>query len=95
MGVVVNATLRSLYSWDRHLVPIVQEAGWASGPVRKGAKNLAATGSRSPDRPAHSESLYRLHYPGPLQKCEGEFIYGLSTITWRRGCGGTAPHILY
>jgi predicted phosphohydrolase len=28
-------------------------------------KNLAPTGIRSPDRPARSESLYRLCYPGP------------------------------
>jgi hypothetical protein len=33
-----------------------------------GAKNLAATGIRSPDRPARSESLYRLNYPGPQRK---------------------------
>ena len=43
-------------------VPIVQEAGWATGPVWTGAENLAHTGIRSPDRPARSQSLYRLHY---------------------------------
>jgi hypothetical protein len=43
-------------------VPIVQEAEWAPGPVRTGAENLASTGIRSPDRPARSESLYRLSY---------------------------------
>jgi hypothetical protein len=31
-------------------VPIVQEAGWATGPVWTGAENLATTGIRSPDR---------------------------------------------
>ena len=46
-------------------VPIVQEGGWAPGPVWKGSENLASTGIRSPDRPARSESLYRLSYPGP------------------------------
>ena len=46
-------------------VPTVQEAGWAPGPVWTGAENLAPTGIRSPDRPARSESLYRLSYPGP------------------------------
>jgi hypothetical protein len=46
-------------------VPIVQEAGWAPGPVWTGAENLAPTGIRSLDRPASSESLYRLRYPGP------------------------------
>ena len=47
-------------------VPIVQGAGWAPGPVWKGAENLAPppTGIRFPDRPACSESLYRLSYPG-------------------------------
>ena len=45
-------------------VPIVQEAGWAPGPVWTGAEKLAPTEIRSPDRPASSESLYRLSYPG-------------------------------
>ena len=44
-------------------VPIVQEAGWAPGPVWTGVENLAPTGIRSPDRPARSQSLYRLSYP--------------------------------
>jgi hypothetical protein len=41
-------------------VHIVQEAGWAPGPVWTCAKNLAPTGIRSPDSPARSQSLYRL-----------------------------------
>jgi hypothetical protein len=36
-----------------------------SGPVCRDMKILAATGIRSPDRPARSESQYRLPYPGP------------------------------
>ena len=40
-------------------VLIVQEAGWAAGPVWTGAENLA------PDRPARRESLYRPSYPAP------------------------------
>ena len=44
-------------------VPIVQEAVWAPGPVWKGAENLAFTGILSPNRPARSQSLYRLRYP--------------------------------
>jgi hypothetical protein len=42
-------------------VPIVQEAGWAPGPVWTGGKSCP-TGIRSPDRPARSQSLYRLSY---------------------------------
>jgi hypothetical protein len=34
------------------------------GPVWTCAENLAHTGILSPDRPARSESLYRLCYPG-------------------------------
>ena len=48
----------------KYPVPIVQEAGWAPGPVWTGAENLV-TGIRSPDLPGRSESLYRLSYPGP------------------------------
>jgi hypothetical protein len=43
-------------------VPIVQEAGWAPGPVWTGGKSRP-TGFRSPDRPTRSQSLYRLSYP--------------------------------
>jgi hypothetical protein len=38
-------------------VPIVQEAGWAAGPVWTCAKNLAPTRIRSPDHPARSTKL--------------------------------------
>ena len=48
----------------KHPAPIVQEAGWASGPAWTGTENLAPTGSRSPERPARSESLHRLSYAG-------------------------------
>ena len=50
----------------KYPVPIVQETGWASGPVWTGAGNLAPTGIRSPDRPAHWQFLYRLRYPANL-----------------------------
>jgi len=44
-------------------VTIVQKNGWAPGPVWTRAENLAPTGIRSPDRPARSQSLYRLSHP--------------------------------
>ena len=50
--------VRPLFTPGKDPVPIVQEAGWAPGPVWKGAENLAYTGIRSPDRPARSQSLY-------------------------------------
>ena len=59
----VSVTPRPLFSPGKDPVPIVQEAGWSPGPVWTGAENLAATGIRSPDRPARSHLLYRLSYP--------------------------------
>ena len=41
----------------------MQEAGWAPRPVWTGAENLTVTEIRYPDRPARSQSLYRLRYP--------------------------------
>jgi hypothetical protein len=50
-------------------VPIVQEAGWAPEPVwtqRLEEKSFAPPGiePRSPGRPARSQTLYCLSYPG-------------------------------
>jgi hypothetical protein len=55
-----------LFTPGNDLVPIVQEAGWAPGPVWTGAENLTPTGIRSPDRPSRSQSLYRLRYPAHI-----------------------------
>ena len=54
-----------LFTLGKDPVSIVQEAGWAPGPVWTGAENLGPTRIRSPDRPARSQSLYRLSYIGP------------------------------
>ena len=49
VGCVVNATTRPLYPRERDPVPIVQEGGWAPGPVWSGAEeNLMPTGNRYP-----------------------------------------------
>jgi hypothetical protein len=63
-------------------VPIVQEVGWAPGPVWTGAENLAPTGIRSPDRPARRESLYRLSYPGPLSFPTGVNEIRFTHVPW-------------
>ena len=55
----------ALYPRKGDPVPIVQEAGWAPGPVWTDAENLAPTFIRSPDRQVRAESLYRLSYTGP------------------------------
>ena len=59
----VSVTPRPLFTPGKDPVRIVQEAGWAPGPVWTGAENLAPTGVWSPDRPTRSQSLYRLSYP--------------------------------
>jgi hypothetical protein len=48
----VGVTPRPLFTPGKHPVPIVQEAGWASGPVWTGVENLAP--------PLHRDSV-----PGP------------------------------
>jgi hypothetical protein len=59
----VSVTPWPLFTPEKDLVPILQEAGWTPGPVWTGAENLAPpTGIRFPDRPARSQSLYRLSY---------------------------------
>jgi hypothetical protein len=64
---MVKAMLRPLYPREGDLVvPFVQEAGWAPGPVWTGAVNYGLTGIRSTDLPAGSESLYRVRSIGPL-----------------------------
>ena len=47
---------------ERDQIPIVQEAGWASGSVWMGAENFAVTGICT----ASSESLYRLCCPSSM-----------------------------
>ena len=70
---MVSVTPRPLFTPGKDPVPIVQEAGWAPGPVWTGAENLAPpTGIRSPDGPARSQSLYRLRYPA---HSEGAVLY--------------------
>ena len=53
---------RPLFTPGKDELSIVQEAGWALGPVWTGAENLAPTRIRSSDRPPRTQSLYRLCY---------------------------------
>ena len=46
----------------KDLVLILQEAGWFPGPVWTGEKSHPHRDS-IPDRPARSQSLYRMNYP--------------------------------
>ena len=57
---VVNSTPRLHFTPGKNTVPIVQEAGWAPGPVWTGRKSRP---HQDPNRPARSQSLCRLTYP--------------------------------
>ena len=99
-GVVVNTTLQPLYPREWNPLPIIQEAGWAAGPIWTGAGHLAPIGSRSPDRPARSEPLYRLRHPG-LRQCtvrldtgtlhfQTTYFIGMQLVRW-----ASSPHWLF
>ena len=79
----VSVTPWPLFTPRKDPVSIVQEAAWAPGPVWTGAENLASTRIRSPDRPAHSQSLYRLRYPADTTGCtlQKRIIKRISHIT--------------
>ena len=57
-------------------VSIVQEVGWALGPVWTFVENLAPTGIRTPDCPARSQLLYRLSYRAPRTHTHVILSYG-------------------
>jgi hypothetical protein len=63
---VSSLTPRPFFIPGKDPVPVVPEAGGASGLVWTGAENLAPTGIWSPDRPARSQSLYLLSYPAHI-----------------------------
>ena len=60
-GWVVSSTPWPHFTSGINVVPILQEAGWAPGPVWTGGKSRPHRDS-IPDRPARSQSLYRLSY---------------------------------
>jgi len=61
-GWVVSSTTWPHFTPGKDLVSILQEAGWAPGLVWTGRKSRLHWDSIL-DRPAHSQSLYRLSYP--------------------------------
>jgi len=60
-GWVVSSTPRSHFTPGKDPVPILQEARWVPGPAWTGGKSRPYRDS-IPDRPARSQSLYRLSY---------------------------------
>jgi len=66
-GWVVSSTPRPHFTPGKDPVPILQEAGWAPGPVWTGAEKSRPHRDSIPDRPARRQSLYRLSYPAHLR----------------------------
>ena len=61
---VVNSTPRPHFTPGKDPVPILQEAGWAPGPVRTGGKSRPHRDS-IPNRPARSSAAIPTELPGP------------------------------
>ena len=59
---MVSSTSRPLFTPGKDPIPVLHEAEWAPGPVWTGGKSRHNRDS-IPDRPARSQSLYRLSYP--------------------------------
>ena len=78
-GWVVSSTPQPQFTPGKDPVPIIQEAGWARGPVWTGGKSHLHRDS-IPDRPARSQSLYRLSYPAHSFKIT---FYSSTNITYK------------
>jgi hypothetical protein len=66
-GCVVKNMPCTLYPRQREPVPLVHEAGWATGMVGTCVEILAPPSEFDPRTiPLRIESLYQLRHPGPL-----------------------------
>ena len=75
-GWVVSSTPRPHFTPGKDPVPILQETGWVPGPVWTGGKSCSHWDS-IPDRPARSQSLYRLRCPAHIYICRSQSPRGL------------------
>jgi hypothetical protein len=86
-GGVVNTTPSPLYPRERTGTLCI-EVGWVPRAVWTGTENLAPTRIRSPDRPARSESLYRLNCPCPICVCRSLVFYAVFVNSYMWGVTG-------
>ena len=77
---MVSSTSRPHFTPRKDPVPILQEAGWAPGPVWTGGKSLPHRDS-IPDRPARSQSLNRLSYRAHIKALM--MFRKISNVTFR------------
>ena len=61
---MVSSTPRAHFTAEKDSVPILEEAGWAPGPVWTGGKSRPHRDS-IPDRPARSSVTIPTELPGP------------------------------
>ena len=82
-GWVVSSMPQPHFTPGKDPVPIVQEAGWAPGPVWTGRKSRPHWDSIL-DRPARSQSLYQLSYPAhqSLTVITHKYRRNLSSYWW-------------
>ena len=80
---MVRGTPQPHFTHGKHPVSTLQEAGWAPGPVWTGGKSRPHRDS-IPDRPARSQSLYRLRsYPALLtKKARGKQQARITIYSW-------------
>ena len=82
-GWVVSSTPRSQFTPGKDPVPILQEAGWALGPVWTGGRSRPHRDS-IPDRPARSPVAISTELPGPhLWKYTSYITYETTVIAIR------------
>jgi len=82
-GWVVSSTPWPHFTSGKYPVPILQETGWVPGPVWTGGKSRPHQDS-IPDRPARSQSIYRLSYPAHTSlstSCNFTFLRA-ETLRW-------------
>ena len=73
---MVSSTPRPHFTLGKDLAPILQEAAWAPGPVWTSGKSRPHRDS-IPNRPARSQSLYRLSYPAHNRNEYQEYFLGV------------------
>ena len=61
--------------------PLYRKPSGPQGRSGQVAENLAPTGIRSPDRPARSQSLYRLSYPAHIS-LHTDILRGIGTFVY-------------
>jgi len=72
-GWVVSSTPWPYFTPGKDPVSVLQEAGWAPGPVWTGGKSRPHRDS-IPDSPARSQSLYRHSYPAHTNNTQNNAI---------------------